>query len=167
MMPVAKKYLAEFVYGATDGTITTFAIISGVIGASLPTGVILLLGFSNVCADGFSMAASTYLAKGAERDAGSKTLSPFAGAFTTFCAFVVVGTIPLLPFVGAFFIPSLTSIQFGLCIVFTIIAFLGSGAIRGVVSGKHPVRTAFETLLIGGIAASIAFGVGFSLKGIV
>lgn len=163
-MQHAKKYLAEFVYGATDGIVTTFAIISGVIGASLPVGAILLLGFSNVFADGFSMAASTYLSKETEEDEGVRTLPPLSAAFTTFSAFIVVGSVPLLPFVGAYFIPSLAPIQFQLCVVATVMAFLASGAIRGIVSRKSVLRASFETLFIGGMAALIAFVVGFSLR---
>jgi len=55
-----KRYLADFVYGGTDGAITTFAIVAGAMGASLSAVVILILGFANLFADGFSMAASNY-----------------------------------------------------------------------------------------------------------
>lgn len=57
------KYLIEnFVYGAIDGTVTTFAVVAGVVGASLPSSVIVILGFANLLADGFSMAVGNYLA---------------------------------------------------------------------------------------------------------
>lgn len=57
------KYLIEnFVYGAIDGTVTTFAVVAGVVGASLPPSVIVILGFANLLADGFSMAVGNYLA---------------------------------------------------------------------------------------------------------
>ena len=55
------SYLRDFVYGSIDGTITTFAVVSGVVGADLPYKVILILGMANLLADGFSMAASNYL----------------------------------------------------------------------------------------------------------
>ena len=54
-------YLRDFVYGAIDGSVTTFAIVSGVVGAELSVRVILILGFVNLLADGFSMAVSNYL----------------------------------------------------------------------------------------------------------
>ena len=38
-----RKYLPEFVYGGIDGTVTTFAVVSGVMGASL---VAILASFS-------------------------------------------------------------------------------------------------------------------------
>ncbi len=53
--------LGDFVLGSVDGTITTFAIVSGVAGAGLSPGIAAVLGFSNVFADGFSMAVSGYL----------------------------------------------------------------------------------------------------------
>ena len=57
---VKRKYLPEFVYGGMDGAITTFAIISGIVGASLGSAIVLILGFANLFADGFSMAVSNY-----------------------------------------------------------------------------------------------------------
>ena len=55
------SYLPDFVYGAIDGTVTTFAVVSGVAGAGLPPGIIVILGVANLVGDGFSMAASNYL----------------------------------------------------------------------------------------------------------
>jgi VIT1/CCC1 family predicted Fe2+/Mn2+ transporter len=56
-----KWSIEDFVYGATDGAVTTFAVVSGVVGASLSPSIILILGFANLFADGFSMAVSNYL----------------------------------------------------------------------------------------------------------
>ena len=53
--------IEDFVYGGTDGVITTFAIVTGAFGASLPVSVILILGFANLFADGFSMSIGNYL----------------------------------------------------------------------------------------------------------
>lgn len=54
-------YLPDAVYGAIDGTVTTFAVVSGVAGASLSSEIVIILGFANLIGDGFSMAASNYL----------------------------------------------------------------------------------------------------------
>lgn len=54
------SYVRDFVYGGIDGAITTFAVVAGVVGASLSAKVILILGLANLLADGFSMAASNY-----------------------------------------------------------------------------------------------------------
>jgi VIT1/CCC1 family predicted Fe2+/Mn2+ transporter len=53
-------YLREFIYGAVDGTVTTFAVVSGVAGAGLSSGVVIVLGLANLLADGFSMAVSAF-----------------------------------------------------------------------------------------------------------
>ena len=60
--------LEEFVYGATDGAVTTFAVVAGVVGASLSPSIVLILGFANLLADGFSMAVGNYLATKARRE---------------------------------------------------------------------------------------------------
>src|SRR5262245_6494160 len=62
------NYLRDWIYGGIDGSITTFAVVTGVAGAQLSTWVILALGFANLFADGFSMAASNFLGTKAEHD---------------------------------------------------------------------------------------------------
>src|SRR3990170_3259516 len=47
------QYLGDLVYGGLDGVVTTFAVVSGVVGASLGSDVILILGLANLLADGF------------------------------------------------------------------------------------------------------------------
>lgn len=60
--PIAQpaSYLRDWVYGGIDGSVTTFAIVSGVAGAALSSNIVLILGFANLVADGFSMAAGNY-----------------------------------------------------------------------------------------------------------
>lgn len=57
----SRSLLKDFVYGGIDGAVTTFAVVAGVVGAHLESKTILILGFANILADGFSMAASNYL----------------------------------------------------------------------------------------------------------
>lgn len=64
----AGKYIGDFVYGANDGIITTFAVVAGAVGASLPAPVIVILGFANLFADGISMGASNFLGGRSEQD---------------------------------------------------------------------------------------------------
>lgn len=60
------KYIKSLIYGGLDGIITTFAVVAGVAGASLSAGVVLILGFANLIADGLSMAIGDYLSTKAE-----------------------------------------------------------------------------------------------------
>lgn len=55
------KYLPEFVYGGIDGSITTFAVVAGAAGAGLSANVVVILGFANLFADGFSMSVGAFL----------------------------------------------------------------------------------------------------------
>src|SRR5258707_3779097 len=63
-----EAYLGEFVYGAIDGTVTTFAVVAAAAGAGLSSIVIIIVGLANLVGDGFSMGASAYLAAKSERD---------------------------------------------------------------------------------------------------
>ncbi len=62
------NYIRDWVYGGIDGTITTFAVVAGVVGAGLASNIILILGFANLLADGLSMAAGNYSATKTEID---------------------------------------------------------------------------------------------------
>ncbi len=62
------NYLRDWIYGGIDGTITTFAIVAGVVGADMPGSVVLVLGLANLIADGFAMGAGNYSATKAEVD---------------------------------------------------------------------------------------------------
>jgi VIT1/CCC1 family predicted Fe2+/Mn2+ transporter len=63
-----QNYLRDWIYGGIDGSVTTFAVVSGVVGAQLSPWIILVMGFANLFADGFSMAASNFLGTKAERE---------------------------------------------------------------------------------------------------
>ncbi|HKP45296.1 MAG TPA: VIT1/CCC1 transporter family protein [Pyrinomonadaceae bacterium] len=63
-----QNYLRDWIYGGIDGSVTTFAVVSGVVGAELSPWIILVMGFANLLADGFSMAASNFLGTRAEHE---------------------------------------------------------------------------------------------------
>lgn len=66
------NYLSDFIYGAIDGTVTTFAVVSGVAGAGLSSSIVIVLGLANLVGDGFSMAASNFLGTRADRQLAEK-----------------------------------------------------------------------------------------------
>ena len=66
--PAGKGVLRDAIYGAIDGTVTTFAIVAGVAGAGFSPIVIVVLGLANVLADGYSMAAANYSGSKADQD---------------------------------------------------------------------------------------------------
>jgi VIT family len=91
LQTVIGKYLPDLIFGANDGVITTLAVVSGVTGAALSTSVILILGFANLLADGFSMGASNVLSRRSDvetgtlptlRDAGTHGIATFIGSFS-------------------------------------------------------------------------------------
>ncbi len=67
-----EDYLGEFVYGGIDGCVTTFAIVAGSVGAGLESSIIIILGFANLFADGFSMSIGAYLSSKSEKDKYNK-----------------------------------------------------------------------------------------------
>lgn len=220
-----KKYnwFPDFVYGGMDGVVTTFAVVAGVVGSSLSSSVILILGFANLIADGFSMACSKFMSDRAEleqmrvaiaaekelvlkkpeeekallaqifaknkvkvQDADAllnlitqypktwleilmrhemrvaeQSIVPWKGAFSTFGAFILIGFIPLAAYV---FTPFLNLTDRGL-FIFASIATLGALFIIGIVKTRFTdrfwLRAGIESALIGGVAASLAYFVGY------
>lgn len=61
-----QDYLGEFVYGGMDGCVTTFAVVAGAAGAGLDPSIVIILGFANLIADGFSMSVGSYLSHKSE-----------------------------------------------------------------------------------------------------
>lgn len=79
---------------------------------------------------------------------------PLRAAMATFLAFLAAGMIPLLPFLFA--LPG----AFEASVWATMAVFFAIGALKSCWSLAPWWRSGFETLVIGGAAAAIAFGVG-------
>lgn len=77
----------------------------------------------------------------------------FQSALTIATAYVVGGLIPLVPYM------LLTKAQEALVLsaLFTLFALLVFGYVKGRFTGTRPFRSAFQTMLIGGVAAGVAF----------
>lgn len=165
MRKTFKQYLPEFVYGGIDGSITTFAIVTGVVGASLSPTIIFILGFANVLADGFSMGISNYLSQGSENDLhDDERKNASKTSLATFISFVIVGLIPLSPYIIAVFTKTDSTHLFTWSVALTLIAFYGIGYLKGVFTHGKKHKAALQTLLMGTIAAAISYGVGYALS---
>ncbi len=151
-------YIGDIVYGANDGIITTFAVIAGASGAGFSSGVIIVLGIANLIADGFSMGASRYLSlKSEQAVAGAEQdRSAAYDGLATFIAFVIAGSLPIIPFLWGNFGES----AFRVSTIATASAFFLVGAARSLVITKNPLIAGLEMLLVGGAASAIAYGLG-------
>jgi VIT1/CCC1 family predicted Fe2+/Mn2+ transporter len=160
---VARRYLGDLVYGANDGIITTFAVVAG---AGLSPVVVLILGFANLLADGFSLGASNFLARRSEQAAaeagdakageGRSAQASARHGLATFGAFVVAGAVPL----GAYLLPLPGEAHFPLTAALALGTLFGVGASRSFVTNRPWWRDGLEMLLVGFLAAAVAYGVG-------
>jgi len=152
----------DSVFAAHDGIITTYAIIAGAKGASLPSFVIVILSLVNLLADGISMASGNYLGIESEQDyekaegenLGKKDVPLFHGMITFF-AFSFIGFLPLIPYVIGIEARFMVSSAIVIVSLFTI------GASRSKLTKKGWLRSGLEMLFVGGIAAFVAYAVGF------
>lgn len=221
-----KWHFDDFIYGSIDGDVTTFAIVAGVIGAGLSPGIILILGFANLFADGFAMASANYQATKAkiefidmkqkqeeweidnQRDQEKEEIrtiymekgfkgdlledivriitsrrkvwidmmmreelrlikddkKPIDSSLSTFIGFNMVGVIPLIPFVVfLIFDFDITSNTFFYSILSVIVAFLLVGMIKGKIVKKPMIHSGISTLIIGSVAATVAYLIGYGL----
>jgi vacuolar iron transporter family protein len=154
---LASHYLPDLVYGANDGIITTFAVVSGVVGASLSERVIVILGLANLVADGLSMGASNYLARRShlEEEIADRRDALRHGLATT-VGFVIAGVLPLV----AYLLPLESDVQFPASIALAGAALFTVGAARTFVTRRGFVRSGAEMLLVGSLAAVVAFAIG-------
>jgi VIT1/CCC1 family predicted Fe2+/Mn2+ transporter len=222
------QYIGEMVYGGLDGIITTFAVVSGVAGASLGANIVLILGLANLFADGFSMAVGAYLStksehelyqREREREAwevehfpeGEKaelyelyreqgyseddarrlvdiksqnhelwvnammleelgmiedTRNPLRNGLATLLAFIIAGAVPLLVYLLGLWVALPAGILFPASLALSGLALFGLGAAKVLVTQNNPWRSGLEMLLVGGLAAGVAYVVGALLKGI-
>jgi VIT1/CCC1 family predicted Fe2+/Mn2+ transporter len=221
-------YIGPFVYGGLDGVVTTFAVVSGVMGAALSTSVVLILGLANLFADGISMAVGAYLSSRSEQeyferereteaweianfpdaeraelhalyrergfsDPDARRLveiqtrdpaawvrammveehgmlasetHPLARGLVTFAAFVIAGAVPLLGYLLGLIIPAVGDIAYPLSLVLSPLTLFGLGAAKVLVTERGALRSGLQMLLVGGLAAAVAYLVGFMLRGI-
>ncbi len=162
-------YLGEFVYGGIDGTVTTFAVVAGSVGAGLDTNVIVILGFANLLADGFAMSIGAYLSANSERDKNEhidSNKSPFFVGLSTYISFLIMGFIPLLIYVVDL-ISEVTVDLFTVASVLTGLVFILIGALKAYVTNKKYLKGIAQTLILGAIAAVVAYYVGDILEQIV
>ena len=222
------QYIGDMVYGGLDGIVTTFAIVSGVAGANLGSGVILILGLANLLADGLSMATGAYLslkseleyyqrerkreswevehfpdgeraemvelykAKGySQQDAETlveiqsrdKTLwidemmvqelgllpderKPIYSALATLGSFIVAGSVSLLVYLVGLFLPIDPATSFLIAMVLAGAALFGLGAAKVFITKLNWLRSGLEMLVVGGLAAGVAYLVGHLLRGL-
>lgn len=222
------QYIGDLVYGGLDGIITTFAVVSGVAGANLGTGVILILGLANLFADGFSMATGAYLSTKSEQeyyaqerrrerwevehfpdgeraellemyrargysDEDAQQLvaiqsrdterwvdammidelqmlrndgNPLKNGLATLIAFIMAGSVPLLIYLVGLLVPVAAGVAFPTSVALSALALFGLGAAKVLVTGQKPLRNGMEMLLVGGLAAAVAYVVGALLRGL-
>jgi vacuolar iron transporter family protein len=222
----AGQYIKSLVYGGMDGIITTFAVVAGVVGASLSSNVILILGIANLLADGFSMAVGDYLSTKAEieyknherlreiweidnypqgekqeliqlyMDKGlskedseqitgiisknkkvwvdimmveelgliEEDESPLKNALVTFFSFAFFGFIPIVAYLLARKVSFIADNVFIFDCILTGFTLLVLGAVKARVTGINWIKSSIETLIVGGLAAGIAYVVGVLLS---
>ena len=165
--PSWPHHIGDLVFGANDGIVTTFAVVSGVTGAALSPRVIIILGIANLVADGIAMGAGNYLGMRSEQEYQNNVggavreghVHAVGHGAAIFLAFVLAGSIPLLPFIlipraNVFLISSLA----------TAAALFIVGSLRTLVTRARWFVSGLEMLFIGSLAAAAAYAVGYFLQ---
>jgi VIT1/CCC1 family predicted Fe2+/Mn2+ transporter len=92
--------------------------------------------------------------------------SPLKNAAATFLAFSVFGLVPLLLPMAAMVWPSLKAGSFELSCLLTGISLFTLGALKTTLTLRRWWVSGLEMLLVGGVAAAAAYGVGVALSGL-
>lgn len=159
---IARHYIRDLVYGANDGIITTFAVVTGVAGGALSHAAVLVIGAANLAADGVSMGVGNLLAIRADEQARAaadlpeQERYPWKHGLATLVAFVVAGAIPLVPYV----LGVTSGSRLTWSATMTLAALFGLGALRAAVTAERWWKSGTETLLLGVVVALAAYGAG-------
>ena len=165
----ARHYIRDLVFGASDGIITTFAVVGGVAGGALPPMAVLIIGAANLAADGVSMGVGNFQAIRAHERAREVDSLPEEEAYpwkhgvATLLAFVVAGAVPLLPYA----IPALREARLAWSAGLTLMALFGLGVVRATVTREHWAKSAAETVARGTVVAAAAYAAGAVVAAIV
>jgi VIT1/CCC1 family predicted Fe2+/Mn2+ transporter len=158
---IARHYIRDLIYGANDGLITTFAVVAGVSGGALSSRAVIIIGLSNLVADGLSMGVGNYLSIRSHESARAaqglveEEASPARHGIATMLAFAAAGSIPLLPYA----LPSLHNNAI-LSIVLTFTALFVIGSMRALVTVDRWWTAGLEMLGLGTLVAVAAYASG-------
>lgn len=147
--------LRDEIFGATDGTISTLAVIAGVYGATNNNLLILVAGFSAMLAEAVSMGFSSY--SGAlirEEITKKKVHKPLSEGVVFWLATMGGGFVPLIPFLTPHIAHLAASVIFSTLFLFAVGAFAAKSI------GNNVIMTGARTAAIGVIAAVITYFVG-------
>lgn len=92
--------------------------------------------------------------------------NPLMNAAATLLAFVMAGSVPLLVYLLGLVVPTPAGLAFPVSLALSALALFGLGAAKVLVTGQKPLRSGLEMLLVGGLAAAVAYGVGALLRGL-
>jgi VIT1/CCC1 family predicted Fe2+/Mn2+ transporter len=156
--PLLRGYLPDLVYGANDGIVTTLVVIASIAGAAMSSTVVLILGFANLIADGFSMGTSNVLSIRSAPTSGSRPSlrSASRNGVATFAAFVIAGLFPL----SAYMMPIAESSRFPTACGAAAITLFVIGACRSLFSDRPWLMAGMEMLMLGAVASIVAYLVG-------
>ena len=152
------EYLSDFIFGATDGLLATFILVTAWTGVSLSARKMTVIGFSKIVAQGLSMGSSSYFTTKANNyQNNAHSQKPLLTAIIVFFAFVIFGCIPLSIFVFPYF--AQTSNDHLLKISYMLIAFsfFIIGMLQAHISHKSVWSEGIKTMWIGCIVAVISY----------
>ncbi|MEX2783650.1 VIT1/CCC1 transporter family protein [Streptococcus sp. H49] len=155
---LVRNYAKSIVYGGMDGIITTFAVVAGSVGGNLGLAAIIVLGFSNLFADGFSMAVGDYLSSTTDKSVDSSRA--LKNALATFLSFNLFGLIPLLSYLLLDRWPIFQNHTFSLACLLVSVALILLGLVKGTITEESRVKEILRTLFVGLAAALFAYYVG-------
>jgi VIT1/CCC1 family predicted Fe2+/Mn2+ transporter len=158
--PAMQRYLKDIIYGANDGIVTTLVVIASVTVASMSSTAVLVLGIANLIADGFSMGTSNVLSMRSTLTVETRPRLAAASrnGMATFIAFVLAGLVPL----AAYMLPlGGNGVRFPAACILAAVALFAVGACRSLFSDRPWLVAGLEMLVLGTIASSVAYAIGF------
>lgn len=94
------------------------------------------------------------------------TSNPIYSALITLGAFIIAGSVPMLVYLAGLFTPIAPAVSFPISLGLSGLALFGLGAAKVLITQHNPWRSGLEMLVVGGLAAGVAYLVGSLLKGL-
>lgn len=155
-----RDYVRSSFFGVEDSLVSTTGLIAGVAVGTQDAKFVILAGLVGVAVEAVSMAAGEFLSEETTHDLDKRDkASPIMGGMIMFVSYFAAGLIPLLPII---LLPKSYSLY--VSVFAALVGLFILGLIKGKVTGKNPLRSGIEVLIVGGVAAAIGIAVGVVLK---
>lgn len=159
---IHEDYVRSIIFGFQDSLVSTTGVIAGVAAGTNDKHLVILAGLVAITVESLSMGAGQFMSEKSVHQmdkTGKHTDNLYIGALFMGLSYFLGGLVPVLPIL-MFKLPLSATIS----IFSALTGLFILGFIKAKLVKVNPLKSAFEILLLGGVATAIGLIVGKLFK---